>query len=99
MIALGLRVWMAYGTVVVTTAMLCANLAITADARSATAQAATTAARSWPSENPPRPLPAKPVKFPPYEIRKLANGLQVVLVSHHEQPAVSAIHLRVARAS
>ena len=47
------------------------------------------ATRSWPSEGPPRPLPARPVKFPPYEIRKLANGLQVVLVSHHEQPAVS----------
>ena len=29
------------------------------------------------------------MKFPPYEIRKLANGLQVVLVSHHEQPSVS----------
>ena len=27
--------------------------------------------------------------FPPYEIRKLPNGLQVVIVSHHEQPAVS----------
>ena len=32
---------------------------------------------------------ARPVKFPPYEISKLPNGLQVVLVSHHEQPAVS----------
>ena len=45
--------------------------------------------REWPSERPPRPLPARPVKFPPYEIRKLANGLQVVLVSQNEQPAVS----------
>src|SRR6187402_22050 len=43
----------------------------------------------WPRENPPRPLPARPVTFPPYEIRKLANGLQVVLVSQNEQPAVS----------
>ena len=43
----------------------------------------------WPSEEPPRPLAARPVKFPPYEIRKLPNGLQVVLVSHHEQPSVS----------
>ena len=25
--------------------------------------------------------------FPKYEIRKLANGLQVVLVSQNEQPA------------
>jgi hypothetical protein len=44
----------------------------------------------WPSERPPRPLAAKPVNFPPYEIRTLPNGLQVVLVSQNEQPAVSA---------
>ena len=44
----------------------------------------------WPSERPPRPLAAKPVKFPPYEIRTLPNGLQVVLVSQNEQPVVSA---------
>ena len=31
----------------------------------------------WPSERPPRPLPARDVKFPPYEIQTLANGLQV----------------------
>jgi zinc protease len=45
--------------------------------------------KSWPSERPPRPLPAREVKFPPYEIRTLPNGLQVVVVQHHEQPAVS----------
>jgi len=44
----------------------------------------------WPTERPPRPLSAKPVKFPPYEIRTLPNGLQVVLVSQNEQPVVSA---------
>ncbi len=44
---------------------------------------------AWPRESPPRPLPARPVTFPPYEIRKLTNGLQVVLVSQNEQPAVS----------
>ncbi|HVH55354.1 MAG TPA: insulinase family protein [Vicinamibacterales bacterium] len=43
----------------------------------------------WPVEKPPRPLAARDVKFPPYEIRTLANGLQVIAVSHHEQPAVS----------
>jgi zinc protease len=43
----------------------------------------------WPRENPPRPLPARAVTFPPYEIRKMANGLQVVLVSQNEQPAIS----------
>jgi zinc protease len=45
--------------------------------------------RDWPAERPPRPLPARDVKFPPYQIRTLANGLQVVAISHHEQPAVS----------
>ena len=44
---------------------------------------------NWPSERPPRPLPAREVKFPPYQMRTLANGLQVITVSHHEQPAVS----------
>ena len=43
----------------------------------------------WPTERPPRPLPARDVKFPPYATRTLANGLQVIAVSHHEQPAVS----------
>jgi zinc protease len=43
----------------------------------------------WPSERPPRPLPARDVKFPPYQFRTLPNGLQVIAVSHHEQPAVS----------
>jgi zinc protease len=46
-------------------------------------------ARAWPSERPPRPLPARDVKFPPYQIQTLPNGLQVVIVLHHEQPAVS----------
>ena len=44
---------------------------------------------NWPSERPPQPLPAREVKFPPYQIRTLPNGLQVIAVSHHEQPAVS----------
>jgi zinc protease len=46
-------------------------------------------ARDWPSEPPPRPLAAHEVTFPPYEIRTLANGMRVVAVLHHEQPAVS----------
>ena len=45
--------------------------------------------KDWPSERPPRPLPARQVKFPPYSVKMLPNGLQVVAVSHHEQPAVS----------
>jgi len=43
----------------------------------------------WPSEGPPRPLAARDVTFPPYELRTLENGLQVVAVLHHEQPVVS----------
>ena len=45
--------------------------------------------QDWPSERPPRPLEAREVKFPPYSMRTLGNGLQVIAVSHHEQPAVS----------
>lgn len=44
----------------------------------------------WPSERPPRPLAARPAAFPPYQVRMLPNGLQVVVVSQHEQPSVSA---------
>lgn len=44
---------------------------------------------AWPNSRPPRPLAAREVKFPPYEIRTLPNGLQVVVVLQHEQPAVS----------
>jgi zinc protease len=44
---------------------------------------------NWPSERPPRALAARPVSFPPYEIRTLANGMQVMVVMHHEQPVVS----------
>jgi zinc protease len=45
--------------------------------------------KNWPSEHPPRPIAARDVKFPPYAFKTLANGLQVIAVSHHEQPAVS----------
>ncbi len=43
----------------------------------------------WPREQPPPPLLRRHVDFPDYEIRSLANGLQVVYVGHHEQPAVN----------
>ena len=46
-------------------------------------------AKNWPSERPPRPIAARDVKFPPYAFKTLPNGLQVIAVSHHEQPAVS----------
>jgi zinc protease len=43
----------------------------------------------WPTEGPPRPLSARNVNFPPYEVQTLPNGLQVVAVLQHEEPAVS----------
>lgn len=45
----------------------------------------------WPAERAPGPLAARDVRFPPYQVKTLANGLQVVAVSHHEQPAVSLL--------
>ena len=44
---------------------------------------------NWPSESAPRPLSPKEFKFPPYEIRTLSNGMQVMAILHHEQPAVT----------
>ncbi len=38
---------------------------------------------------PPPPAPAKDVRFPPFEQKTLANGLQVVVIEQHEQPLVS----------
>ena len=35
---------------------------------------------SWPTEGPPRPLPAREVRFPPYAVRTLPNGLQLTQV-------------------
>jgi len=56
--------------------------------------------RSWPSEQPPRPLAARDIRFPPYEIQTLPNGLQVVAVLHHELPAVTMrLLVRVGAAS
>ncbi len=43
----------------------------------------------WPIERMPPPLPARPVTFPPYDIQTLSNGMQVITVPHHEQPAVT----------
>ena len=45
--------------------------------------------RQWPTERPPSPLTARDIKFPPYELQTLPNGLQVVAVLHHEQPVVN----------
>lgn len=53
------------------------------------AQVGAQQASEWPNSRPPRPLAARDVQFPPYEIRTLPNGLRVVVVLQHEQPAVS----------
>jgi zinc protease len=45
--------------------------------------------KAWPGSRMPKPLDARQVPFPPYELRTLANGLRVVAVPHHEQPAVT----------
>jgi zinc protease len=45
--------------------------------------------KAWPSSRAPRPLPARDVNFPPYEVRTLSNGLRVIAVAQHEQPAVT----------
>ena len=87
--ALGIRMCLAYGALGLTTAALVASLGITADALGKSSQALAGQARQWPTERPPRPLESHPVKFPTYEMRKLDNGMQVVIVSHHEQPSVS----------
>src|SRR5215510_3943661 len=38
---------------------------------------------------PPDPAPLAKVSFPPYQTRKLSNGLTVYALEHHEQPVVS----------
>jgi zinc protease len=46
------------------------------------------AVQEWPREQPPRPLAPRHVDFPSYELKTLANGLQVLVIPHHEQPSV-----------
>jgi zinc protease len=58
-------------------------------AAGASAAAQPASRQAWPSERPPRPLEAHETTFPAYELRTLANGLQVMAVLHHEQPVVS----------
>lgn len=53
------------------------------------AAAASAQVKNWPTETPPRPLQAHDIKFPPYELQTLPNGLQVVAVLQHEQPVIS----------
>ena len=43
----------------------------------------------WPAERPPAALASHEVHFPAYQTKTLDNGLRVIVVEHHEQPAVS----------
>jgi len=66
-----------------------ATLALVAALLACGATGALAQSKNWPSERPPQALAERRVKFPPYQMKTLANGLQVVAVAHHEQPAVS----------
>ena len=46
-------------------------------------------AQAFPT-TPPTPTSLKPVHFPPFKEATLPNGLQLVVIEHHEQPVVSA---------
>ena len=46
------------------------------------------AAQAFP-DRPPRPAPLSPVRFPPFKEATLGDGLQLVVIERHEQPAVS----------
>ena len=59
-----------------------ALLSVIASFRRLSAQAFPTA--------PPKPTPLTPVRFPPFKEATLADGLQLVVIEHHEQPVVSA---------
>ncbi len=43
---------------------------------------------SFPSK-PPKPTPLAPVRFPPFKEGVLPNGVELVVIEHHEQPVVS----------
>ena len=58
-----------------------------------------TQTNDWPNEDPPPPLLRREVVFPEFETRTLENGLRVVYVGHHEQPAVNVRLLLRAGAS
>src|SRR5207245_10727814 len=46
------------------------------------------AAQGFPT-TPPKPTRLSPARFPPFQEVTLPNGLQLVIIEHHEQPVVS----------
>src|SRR2546428_13500303 len=45
-------------------------------------------AQAFPTK-PPKPTPLSPARFPPFQEVALPNGLQLVIIDHHEQPVAS----------
>ena len=80
---------MAMAAPLVVLAMMCAAFAVIGATKVAPYNRFAAQVPDWPSEGPPRPLPSRPVGFPPYELHTLPNGMQVIVVMHHEQPEVS----------
>jgi zinc protease len=68
---------------------LCVRHVVVIAAMLIAATVSASARQQWPKSTFPPPLAARPVSFPPYQIKTLSNGLQVVVVLHHEEPAVS----------
>ena len=64
-------------------------LSVSGSAQVARPQGPPASTTSWPIERMPAPLRARSVTFPPYDIQTLSNGMQVITVLHHEQPAVT----------
>jgi zinc protease len=63
---------------------------VRAHAQTTTAsQAPSPSTTAKPKQAPPPPQPAKDVQFPSFEQKTLPNGLRVVVVEHHETPAVT----------
>lgn len=50
---------------------------------------ATLAAQGQYPTSPPPPAPLEPAQFPPFQEARLSNGLELVVVSSHDQPVVS----------
>ncbi len=66
----------------VLTALVVITLTVAARGPAVFAQAQTQAP-PWPKMSMPSPLPARSISFPPYQIKTLSNGLQVLVVLHH----------------
>jgi zinc protease len=64
------------------------HVAVTAALLSALPAFRLSAQGSFPT-TPPKPTRLSPVRFPPFQEAVLPNGLQLVVIEHHDQPVVS----------